>query len=147
MSQRIVFLCPHNAAKSVIAAAYFQDLADRQGLSLHATSAGTEPSTAVAPAVVEVLRRDGLDVAGYQPRRVTQEELGTAARVVSLGCDLHDFTLATVPVEHWDEVPPPSKDLGAACAAIRARVERLVSELQTARSAPEEEGRASSWRR
>ena len=147
MSQTIVFLCPHSAAKSVIAAAYFQDLADRQGLSLHATSAGTEPSPAVEPAVVEVLRRDGIDIAGYQPRRVTQEELGTAARVVSLGCDLHDFTLATVPVEHWDEVPAPSKDLGAACAAIRARVERLVSELQAARSAPEEEGRASSWPR
>jgi arsenate reductase len=147
MRQTIVFVCPHNAAKSVIAAAYFQDLADRQGLSSHAISAGTEPSPAVVPAVVEVLRRDGIDVAGYQPRRVTQEELGTAARVVSLGCDLHDFTLATVPVEHWNDMPPPSKDLDAACTAIRARVERLVMDLQTAGSAPEEEGKASLWPR
>lgn len=147
MSQTILFVCPHNAAKSVIAAAYFQELADRQGLSLHATSAGTEPSPAVAPAVVEVLRQDGIDVAGYQPRRVTQEELGTAGRVVSLGCDLRDFSLETVPVEHWDDVPPPSKDLGAACAAILAHVERLVMDLQAARSAPEEEGRASLWLR
>ncbi len=147
MSQTILFVCPHNAAKSVIAAAYFQELADQQGLTLHAASAGTEPSPAVAPAVVEVLRRDGIDVADYQPRRVTQEELGTAARVVSLGCDLRDFTLATVPVEHWDDVPLPSKDLGAACTAIRARVERLVMDLQAERFAPEEEGRASSWLR
>ena len=147
MSQMVVFMCPHNSAKSVIAAAYFQDLADRQGLSWHAISAGTEPSSAVAPAVVEVLRREGIDVAGYQPRRVTQEELGTAARVVSLGCDLRDFPLDTVPVEHWDDVPPPSKDLGAACAVILARVERLVMDLQVARSAPEEEGRASLWLR
>ncbi len=134
MTQTILFVCPHNAAKSVIAAAYFQKLADRQELALHATSAGTEPSPAVSPAVVEVLRRDGLDVAGHQPRRVAQEELATAARIVSLGCDLRDFMLDAVPVEHWDDVPPPSEDLGAACAAIRALVERLVSEFQAAGS-------------
>ena len=147
MSQTILFVCPHNAAKSVIAAAFFQNLAERQGLSLHAASAGTEPSPAVPPAVVEVLRGDGIDVADYQPRRVTQEELGTAARVVSLGCDLSEFTLDTVPVEHWDDVPPPSKDLGAACATILARVERLVMDLQAPGSATEGDGRASSWRR
>ena len=142
MTQTILFVCPHNAAKSVIAAAYFQELAGRKGLAVQATSAGTDPSPMVALAVVEVLRRDGLDVAGYHPRRVTQEELGTATRIVSLGCDLRDFTLDAAVVEHWDDVPPPGQDLGAACVAIRARVERLVSELQAAGSAHEEEGSA-----
>ena len=130
MREAIVFVCPHNAAKSVIAAAYFQLRADQLGLALRAVSAGTEPSPVVSAAVVEVLRKDGIDVAGYQPRRVTPEELMTAARVVSLGSDLQPFALASVAVDQWDDVPPPSQDLTAACDAIRARVERLVTALQ-----------------
>ena len=130
MRETIVFVCPHNAAKSVIAAAYFQRRADQLGLGLRAVSAGTEPSPTVSAAVVEVLRKEGIDVAGYQPRHVTPEELTTAACVVSLGCDLQAFALDSVTVEDWDDVPPPSQDLGAACQAIRARVEGLVVELQ-----------------
>lgn len=136
MRETVVFVCPHNAAKSVIAAAYFQQRADQLGLALRAVSAGTEPSPAVPAAVVELLRKDGLDVAGYQPRRVTPEELATAARVVSLGSDLHAFALAPGVVDDWNDVPPPSPDLGAACQAIRARVEQLVTELQVAGTTP-----------
>lgn len=130
MSETIVFVCPHNAAKSVIAAAYFQQRADQLGLALRAVSAGTEPSPTVSAAVVEVLRKDGLDVAGYQPRRVTPEELTTALRVVSLGSDPQAFALVSVTVDDWNDVPPPSQDLGAASQAIRARVEQLIMELQ-----------------
>ena len=129
MRETIAFVCPHNAAKSVIAAAYFQQRAGQLGLALRAVSAGTEPSPAVSPAVVEVLRQEGIDVAGYQPRLVTPEELATAARVVSLGSDLHAVARDPVTVDGWDDVPPASQDLGAACQAIRARVERLVTEL------------------
>ena len=131
MRETIVFVCPHNAAKSVIAAAYFQRRADQLGLGLRAVSAGTEPSPTVSAAVVEVLRKEGIDVAGYQPRHVTTEELTTAGRVVSLGSDLQAFPLDSVAVDDWDDVPPPSQDLSATCQAIRARVERLVVELQT----------------
>ncbi len=138
MRETIVFVCPHNAAKSVIAAAYFQRRADQVGLALRAVSAGTDPSPTVSAAVVEVLRKEGIDVAGYQPRRVTQQELEAAVRVVSLGCDLGTFALTGVAVEAWDDVPPPSQDLSAACDAIRERVGRLVTELQAAGSTTEE---------
>ena len=122
----------------MIAAAYFQRRADQLGLGLRAVSAGTEPSPTVSAAVVEVLRKEGIDVAGYQPRHVTPEELTAAARVVSLGSDLQAFALDSVCVENWDDVPPPSQDLSAACDAIRERVGRLVTELQAAGSTTEE---------
>ena len=83
-SQRtIVFLCPHNAAKSVIAAAYWQRLADQRGWSVRATSAGTDPDLEVAPRVVTALLEEGLDVRGHRPRQVTREELTIAWRVVA----------------------------------------------------------------
>ena len=64
-TRTVLFLCPHNAAKSVIAAAYWNRVAAARGLDIAADSAGTEPSPAVSPAVVEALAAEGLDVAGH----------------------------------------------------------------------------------
>src|SRR5919107_5407576 len=89
--QTILFLCPHNAAKSVLAAAYFDQLARERGLDYRAASAGTSPDAAPSPAVVAMLREEGIDVASHMPRRVTAVDLTNAHRVISLGCDLDDL--------------------------------------------------------
>src|SRR4029453_824363 len=127
MSNRIVFLCPHGAAKSVIAAAYCQQLADQWGVPLHATSAGTEPDAEVAPAVVTLLRAEGIDVAGHQPRRVTPEELATASHIISLGRGRGELGRAWMVIERWDDVPPPSQNMIVARDRIRTHVEQLVA--------------------
>ena len=90
-ARTILFLCPHNAAKSVLAAAYFDQLARDRGLDYRAASAGTSPDAAPSPAVVALLRDEGIDVAGHRPRRLTTEDLTSAQRVISLGCDLADL--------------------------------------------------------
>ncbi len=71
----VLFLCPHNAAKSVLAAAYFDMMAFERGLPFRADSAGTEPDDQPLPAVVAALQADGIDVAGHRPRHVTAEDL------------------------------------------------------------------------
>jgi len=91
MDQTILFLCPHNAAKSVMAAAYYQRLAGQHGLELHVTSAGTEPGPVISP-VAELLRKEGFGVANYRPRGVSREELAAAFRVISMGCDVSDLS-------------------------------------------------------
>jgi arsenate reductase len=132
MSERIVFLCPHGAAKSVIAAAYCQQLADRGAVPLRATAAGTEPDAEVSPAVVALLRAEGIDVADQRPRRVTPEELATAFRIISFGCDLGDLARPGMVIERWDDVPPPSQNLLVARDRIRAHVEQLVATFKCA---------------
>jgi arsenate reductase (thioredoxin) len=132
MSNRIIFLCPHGAAKSVIAAAYCQQLAEQLGVPLYVISAGTEPDAEVAPAVVTLLRTEGIDVTDHRPRRVAVEELATAARIISLGCDLGDLARPGMEIEHWDDVPPPSQNLLGACNRIRAHVEQLVVAIKHA---------------
>ena len=126
----VLFLCPHNAAKSVLAAADFEQLARERGLGLRADSAGTEPDDRPSPAVVAALRAEGVDVSGHRPRRVARQDLVDAHRVISLGCDLGDLVPPGVPVERWDDVPPVGRDLGAARDAIRRHVEALVGELE-----------------
>ena len=132
MSNRIIFLYPHAAAKSVIAATYCGQLADQWGVSLHATSAGTEPDAEVAPAVVALLRTEGIDVSDHRPRRVTPEELAAAHRIISLGCDLGDLARPGMVIEHWDDVPPPSQNLLVARDHIRAHVEQLLATFRHA---------------
>jgi arsenate reductase (thioredoxin) len=132
MSYQIIFLCPHGAAKSVIAAAYCQQLADVQGIPLRVMSAGTEPDSEIAPAVIELLRAEGIDVTGQRPRCVTHEELATADRIISLGCDLGDLAPVGSMIECWDDVPPPSQNLHAARDRIRTYVDRLVATLTQA---------------
>jgi arsenate reductase (thioredoxin) len=122
----ILFLCPHNAAKSIIAAAYCERLAAERGLTLCATSAGTDPDPEVSPGVAAALLAEGIDVRAYRPRRVTAEELARASGVVSLGCDLGDIAPPGLVVEYWHDVPSPDADPTGARAVIAARVRRLV---------------------
>jgi protein-tyrosine-phosphatase len=126
----ILFLCPHNAAKSVLAVAHFDRLARERGLPYRADSAGTEPDAQPSPAVVAALGAEGINVTAHHPRHVTAEDLAAARRVISMGCDLGEVVPAGIPVEQWGDVPPVSTDLDAAYAAIRRRVEALVSELE-----------------
>jgi protein-tyrosine-phosphatase len=130
MHRTILFLCPHNAAKSVLAAVYCQHLSAQCGLEVQVTSAGTEPDAAASPDVVALLRTEGLDVAPHRPRRVTREELGAACRVISLGCDVSHLAPPGTLVEHWDDVPSPSQHLARARDVIYTHVERLVEELK-----------------
>lgn len=44
----VLFVCLHGAAKSVIAASYFQRLAAERGVKVRAVFAGTEPEPEVA---------------------------------------------------------------------------------------------------
>jgi protein-tyrosine-phosphatase len=134
----ILFLCPHNTAKSVIAAAYCERLAAERGLTLRATSAGTDPDPGVSPGVAGALLAEGIDVRAHRPRRVTAEEMARASRVVSLGCDLGDLATPGLVVENWDDVPSPSADLTGARAVIAAHVRRLLdTETSDAREGKE----------
>jgi protein-tyrosine-phosphatase len=130
MSSTILFLCPHGAAKSVLAAAYFNRLAQQSSLPLTADSAGTEPDEAVSPVVVKMLRIEGIDVSQHLPRRVTRDDLEQAQRIVSLGCALEDLEIAPERVEQWLDVPLMSQDPDGSRDAIRSHVEALVAQLR-----------------
>jgi arsenate reductase (thioredoxin) len=125
---RVLFVCLHGAAKSVIAATHFRRLANGRGLRTDATFAGTEPDPEIAPRVVKELRAEGIDVQGLRPRLVTSEDVASASRIVTLGCDVAGLG-PHAPVDRWDDVPAVSDGYEAAREAIDARVARLVDEL------------------
>lgn len=130
LDQAILFLCPHNAAKSVIAVAYFNQLAQQLGLPFVADSAGTEPSDVVSPVVTEMLTAEGFDVSHHLPRLVTWDDLQSAERIISMGCTAEELQLATEQVELWQDVPMVSQQPEQAHESIRTHVRRLIAELQ-----------------
>ena len=129
-TRTVVFVCLHGAAKSVIAASYLNRLSAERGLNIRATAVGLEPESEVPPHVREGLLREGLDVRHHRPRAVTVEELATAWRVVSFGCDLDHVAPPGLAAERWDDVPlvtdgfPPARD------AIARHVRRLLDRSQ-----------------
>jgi arsenate reductase len=126
---RVLFLCPHGAAKSVLASAYFRRLAKERGLNVMVDSAGTEPDPNVSPAVATHLTKRGYPVPSEKPRQVTPDDLAKADVVISLGCDLARSPTPAGTLVNWDDVPGPSEDFARADDAIRRHVTALVDDL------------------
>jgi arsenate reductase len=127
----VLFLCPHGAAKSVLASTYFKRRAEERGLRVRVDAAGTDPEARISPAVAELLRSKGYEPPAGAPRKVTADEVAGADVVISLGCDLKAFPVKPGALRQWD-VPGPGENLAAADAAIREKVEALVEELLAA---------------
>ena len=124
--QKVLFVCLHGAAKSVLAATDFERMAKERGLLIAAESAGTEPDAEIAPPVRAALKVDGVDMAGRTPRLVTREMAAGATRVVAFGCGLGAATPDGDRIEQWEGVPNVSDGLPVARAVIREHLERLL---------------------
>jgi protein-tyrosine-phosphatase len=128
-AKQVLFMCPHGAAKSVLASAYFQRLAKERGLNVRVDSAGTDPDPEVGKAVAAHLTKTGYALPIEKPRRVTARDVEQADVVVSLGCDLAGLPQPRGKLLKWDDVPGPSENFAAADQAIRKHVEALIDEL------------------
>ena len=129
-TQRVVFVCEHGAAKSVIAASYFNTLAGRRGLDAVATSRGSAPDAAIPEAVLSDLASSGTPSCVDAPSALTDEDLRGADLVVTFDQPAVMARLGTSrPAVAWDALPPVSADVAKARAAIVARVESLIESL------------------
>jgi protein-tyrosine-phosphatase len=128
-AKQVLFLCPHGAAKSVLASAYFQRLAKERGLNVRVDSAGTDPDPEVGKAVAAHLTKTGYALPIDKPRRATASDVEQADVVISLGCDLAGLPQPRGKLLKWDDVPGPSENFPGADDAIRKHVAELVEQL------------------
>ena len=68
---KVIFACVHNAGRSQMAAAFFNEMADSS--RVEAVSAGTQPGDHVHPAVVAAMREVDIDISRKRPQRLTEE--------------------------------------------------------------------------
>ena len=80
----LIFACIHNAGRSQMSAAFFNELADTR--LARAISAGTQPAEKVHPVVIEVMREVGMDLAQAKPQKLTEELAHSAEVLITMGC-------------------------------------------------------------
>jgi arsenate reductase (thioredoxin) len=122
----VLFACVHNAGRSQMAAALFNALAEPK--RARAISAGTRPAAAVHPAVVDVMREVGIDLAGSRPQRLTPELGGQAQVLVTMGCGEECPLVPGVKVVDWQIADPKGQPL-ARVRDIRDEVQEKVKAL------------------
>src|SRR4030066_649906 len=96
----ILFVCVHNAGRSQMAEAFFNQMAKGK---VKGFSAGTQPADKVNPVVVEAMREVGIDISHQKPKLLTPEMLENVDRVITMGCSVEKACPASfVPTEDWE---------------------------------------------
>jgi len=125
MQPQILFVCEHGAAKSIIAAAYFNQLAEARNLSVRAFARGTDPDDALSENAVYGLAQDGLTPTESMPKKLLEEEAASAERIVTF-CDLPPGLRTDAAIEKWDGVPAVSDDYMTARDAILQKLDTFM---------------------
>jgi protein-tyrosine-phosphatase len=125
----IVFVCEHGAAKSVVATAYFNQLAAERGLPYRATFRGTSPQDDLSVRAVAGLKADGVAVPSGKPSAISDTDVAGATHIFAIGCTLPDKARTSGKAADWSDVPddqgyPPMRD------ALVRHVKQLLDELQ-----------------
>ena len=123
----VVFACVHNAGRSQMAAAFFNELADPA--KARAISAGTAPGERVHPEVVAVMREVELDLSRARPRKLTRDLAQGAALLVTMGCGDECPLVPGLRRDDWpleDPKAKPPERVRAIREDIRARVAALI---------------------
>lgn len=81
---KVIFACVHNAGRSQMAAAFFNQLADAH--KAQAVSAGTAPGERVHPEVQAVMQEVGIDLSKAKPQKLTEELAKGAQLLITMGC-------------------------------------------------------------
>jgi arsenate reductase len=79
----VLFLCTHNAGRSLAAKVLLDHYADGR---IRVCSAGSEPATELNPAVVSILDERGLHTGKEFPRASSDELAHQADVIVTMGC-------------------------------------------------------------
>ena len=127
---RVIFACVHNAGRSQMAAAFFNQLADpTQALAI---SAGTEPGERVHPEVAAAMGEVGIDLSGARPQRLTEELAAGAMWLITMGCGDKCPVVPGVKRDDWPLQDPkgqPVERVREIREEVRERVRAFVDSL------------------
>ena len=124
----ILFVCEHGAARSTIAAAYFNKIAKERGLDYQAVFRGTDPQNELTSGTKQGLMNDGFDVSGMTPSLVSKGDAAKAVQVITFDCALPSDCIAAE-LHQWNGIPPISESYNGARDQIVRKVDALIMQL------------------
>lgn len=126
----VLFACVHNAGRSQMAAALFNQLADP--VKARAISAGTDPGSQVHPEVVQAMLELGVDLSAVVPQKLTQELAATASLLITMGCGEACPVVPGLARDDWPLEDPKGKSIERV-REIRAEIAERVRALLQAK--------------
>ncbi len=113
-----------------MAEAFFNQLVKGKARAL---SAGTDPTDATLPTVVEAMREVGIDISASKPKTLTPKMAEPVDRVVTMGCGVEEVCPATfIETEDWGLEEPRGKPLEKVREIrdkIKAKVIKMLEEI------------------
>ncbi|HVB94242.1 MAG TPA: arsenate reductase ArsC [Acidimicrobiales bacterium] len=125
----VLFLCTHNAGRSVAARVLLDHYAHGR---VDVRSAGSDPGDDLNPAVVSLLRDRGLDPSREFPKPLTDELARAADVIVTMGCGDACPVLPAKRYLDWELDDPagqPVESVRPIVDEIDRRVQALLAEL------------------
>jgi arsenate reductase len=123
---RILFACVHNAGRSQMATALFNQVADPS--LAQAVSAGTEPATHIHPEVLSVMRELGIELEGVTPQFLSADLASQANILVTMGCGESCPVVPGAKREDWN-LPDPKGQSLERVRQIRDIIRKRVHEM------------------
>lgn len=131
MTRLILFVCNHNAGRSVMAEAFFN--AFNRNPAIKAKSAGLSPKAQVNPVVLEAMKEKGVDVSGHVPRLLSKADADAAVKIFTMGCTDGCPLTPAEKTEDWKLDDPAGKsiqDVRKIRDDVEKRVKALLKELE-----------------
>jgi arsenate reductase len=127
---KVIFACVHNAGRSQMAAAFFNQFADPA--KAQAVSAGTQPADKVHDCVSHAMKLAGIDLANVKPQLLTDELVAGADLLVTMGCGEACPCVPGLKRDDWPLPDPKGKSDSEVCEIrdeIKTRVLTLLQGL------------------
>ena len=127
--KKIIFVCEHGAAKSVIAATYFNKLAKKRNINYVAECRGTYPDSVVSPAIKDGLTKDHVFDPTMQPRKLMASDTTNVERII-LFTPLPTYMDGSIQTENWSQIENVDGDYSKRRDAIVKKINELLDKLE-----------------
>lgn len=128
----VLFVCVHNAGRSQMAAGFLKELSNG---SIEVLSAGSMPGNQINPVAVEAMAEVGIDIAGEQPKKLSEDAVKASDVVVTMGCGDECPYFPSKRYEDWELTDPAGKGIETVREVrdeIKGRIEGLIASLSPA---------------
>lgn len=130
-----IFACVHNAGRSQMSAAFFNQLVDPA--LARGISAGTHPADRVHPVVVDAMQEVGIDLSAAKPQKLTAELAQNAEMLITMGCGDECPYVPGLRRDDWPLPDPKGQGIEAVRQTrdnIKYRISQLIAQEQLSRS-------------
>ena len=127
---KIAFICVENARRSQMAEGFAESLGSGK---LEVYSAGSNPSSAIDPLVIEVMKEKGIDLSARQPKGLNDLPPIEMDYLITMGCEETCPAVLAKQVVEWQIPDPKGKSIDffrEVRDLIEDRVRTLLKEIE-----------------